>query len=72
MKPKLLLHICCGPCATSVVLRLKEEYEVVGYFCNPNIAPTEEYYRRFAEVERLKGEDRRSTERRELFPGQVR
>jgi len=53
VKPKLLLHICCGPCATSVVLRLKEEYEVVGYFCNPNIAPTEEYYRRFAEVERL-------------------
>lgn len=26
----------------------------------------------FAEVERLKGEDRRETERRELFPGQVR
>jgi len=53
MKPKLLLHICCGPCATSVVLRLKEEFEVVGYFYNPNLAPAEEHFRRLAEVERL-------------------
>ncbi len=53
MKPKLLLHICCGPCATAVVRRLRNDYEVVGCFDNPNIAPAEEYYRRLAEVERL-------------------
>jgi epoxyqueuosine reductase len=53
MKPKLLLHVCCGPCATEVVQRLKDEYEVVGFFYNPNIAPADEYFRRLAEVERL-------------------
>ncbi len=53
MSPKLLLHICCGPCATEVVRRLKDEYEVVGFFYNPNIYPIDEYQRRLAEVQRL-------------------
>ncbi|MEO0077771.1 MAG: epoxyqueuosine reductase QueH [candidate division WOR-3 bacterium] len=53
MRPKLLLHICCGPCATEVVRRLKEQYEVVGYYYNPNIYPEEEYNRRLVQVQRL-------------------
>ena len=43
---KLLLHICCGPCATHVLDILGRDYEVTGYFCNPNIHPEEEYLKR--------------------------
>jgi len=41
--PRLLLHICCGPCATTVVERLRDEYDITGFFFNPNIHPKEEY-----------------------------
>ncbi|MEO0085807.1 MAG: epoxyqueuosine reductase QueH [candidate division WOR-3 bacterium] len=53
MKPPLLLHICCAPCATEVVRRLLAEYQVFGFFYNPNIHPETEYLRRLAEVQRL-------------------
>jgi len=53
MKSRLLLHICCGPCATEVVRRLAADYEVVGFYHNPNIHPEEEYWKRLAEVQRL-------------------
>jgi hypothetical protein len=53
VKSKLLLHICCGPCATEVIRRLKVQYEVVGYYYNPNIHPEEEYNKRLMEVQRL-------------------
>jgi len=43
---RLLLHICCGPCATTVIERLREVHDVTGYFYNPNIHPEEEYQRR--------------------------
>jgi len=45
-KPSLLLHICCGPCATTVIERLTSDYTVCAYFYNPNIFPAEEYERR--------------------------
>jgi epoxyqueuosine reductase len=53
LKPKLLLHICCGPCATEVIRRLRDEYEVVGWFYNPNIDSQDEYDRRLAAVQQL-------------------
>ena len=53
MKPKLLLHVCCGPCSTEVIRRLKDDYEVVGFFYNPNIYPEEEYNKRLMEVQRI-------------------
>ncbi|MEN6325681.1 MAG: epoxyqueuosine reductase QueH [Syntrophomonas sp.] len=44
---KVLLHICCGPCATYPVPRLREQgYELMGYFYNPNIHPYTEYSQR--------------------------
>lgn len=44
---KVVLHICCGVCAASVVERLTlEGHEVCGLFYNPNIHPLEEYERR--------------------------
>lgn len=44
---KLLLHICCGPCAITCVERLQDEgFEISGFFYNPNIHPGQEYLRR--------------------------
>ncbi len=45
---KLLLHICCGPCATHVLEVLRKNYHITGYFYNPNIYPIEEYEKRLA------------------------
>lgn len=51
---KVLLHICCGPCATYPVKWLKaEKYDIIGYFYNPNIHPYTEYIKRQAGVEDL-------------------
>ncbi|HWP95815.1 MAG TPA: epoxyqueuosine reductase QueH [Syntrophomonadaceae bacterium] len=45
--PNLLLHICCGPCATYPVPELRQEgYSLTGYFFNPNIHPYSEYLKR--------------------------
>lgn len=49
-KPRLLLHICCAPCSTHVIQTLKKDYEVTGYFYNPNIHPKEEYRHRLEEM----------------------
>jgi predicted adenine nucleotide alpha hydrolase (AANH) superfamily ATPase len=42
---RLLLHVCCAPCVTYTVKRLRELGfdEVVGYWCNPNVHPFSEY-----------------------------
>lgn len=45
--PRILLHICCGPCATYTVKRLRERgWEVTGHWFNPNIHPFSEHERR--------------------------
>ena len=44
---KVLLHICCGVCASPVVRRLQEEgFSVSGFFYNPNIHPQAEFLKR--------------------------
>lgn len=50
MKPQLLLHICCAPDEAWVVHSLKDQYTLHCYFCNPNIAPQEEYTLRLTEA----------------------
>ncbi len=51
---KIVLHICCGVCAASVVERLTSEgHEVLGFFYNPNIHPAEEYERRLEVARRV-------------------
>lgn len=52
-KPKILLHICCAPCSTHVFRTLAEEFEVVGFFYDPNIQPQAEYEARLCETGRL-------------------
>ncbi|MFA7167134.1 MAG: epoxyqueuosine reductase QueH, partial [Desulfoplanes sp.] len=48
MAPKrILLHICCGPCAIYPVQALREQgFEVIGLYFNPNIHPLQEYLKR--------------------------
>ncbi|MHB1355290.1 MAG: epoxyqueuosine reductase QueH [Anaerolineae bacterium] len=44
---RLLLHICCGPCATFSVQHLRSlGWEIIGFWYNPNIQPALEYTRR--------------------------
>ena len=57
---KLLLHVCCGPCAVSPLALLREAgHDVTGLYFNPNIHPYREFIRRldtlkeFAETEKL-------------------
>lgn len=52
IKKKLLLHICCGSCAVYVMEKLKNNYELTGFFYNPNIHPAREYEFRKKELER--------------------
>jgi predicted adenine nucleotide alpha hydrolase (AANH) superfamily ATPase len=47
MGDRLLLHVCCGPCATAVVERLIDEgWDVEGFYYNPNVHPEKEHVRR--------------------------
>ncbi|MGE5279740.1 MAG: epoxyqueuosine reductase QueH [Deltaproteobacteria bacterium] len=48
---KVLLHICCGPCAVYPATSLRDQgHAVAGFFYNPNIQPYEEYGRRYEAV----------------------
>lgn len=43
----ILLHICCGICASECVQKLKKDgFKVIGFFYNPNIYPEAEYRKR--------------------------
>jgi predicted adenine nucleotide alpha hydrolase (AANH) superfamily ATPase len=53
VKKKLLLHICCGPCAIYVWQKLQAEFAVSGFFCNPNIQPFGEFEFRRLELVKL-------------------
>ena len=51
---KLLLHICCGPCAVYPVKVLKEEnMDIHGVYFNPNIHPYQEYKARLESANRF-------------------
>jgi len=50
---KLLLHICCAPCSVYVIEKLREEFDVTGFFYNPNIHPVEEYDFRVEELTKI-------------------
>jgi epoxyqueuosine reductase len=52
-RPKLLLHVCCAPCASAVTEILATGYRLELFFFNPNIDPISEYEKRLEEVKRL-------------------
>ena len=53
VKPRLLLHVCCAPCSTSVLERLARHFDILVYFDNPNLDTQAEFARRSAEASRL-------------------
>ena len=60
MAKRMLLHICCAPCSTSVLRQLRlDGFGVSGIFYNPNIHPEGEFekrletYRDYSAKERL-------------------
>lgn len=52
-RPKLLLHVCCGPCSSYVLEYLCKYFDITIFYYNPNISPKEEYDKRVEEVKRL-------------------
>lgn len=54
----VVLHTCCGPCASACVPRLKDDgHEVTMLFANSNIDTREEFEKRKAEAEKLARHD---------------
>ncbi len=49
-KPKLLLHACCAPCSSHVLLLLLKYFDVTIFYSNDNITPKEEYLKRLDQV----------------------
>ena len=66
---KLLLHICCAPCATGVLQKLKSDggFDITGYYYNPNIHPSKENEARKKSVEVLSKDENI----RVLYDGQL-
>jgi predicted adenine nucleotide alpha hydrolase (AANH) superfamily ATPase len=53
---RILTHICCAPCATYTVNRLRQiGFDVTGFWYNPNIHPWQEHERRRAALESYAG-----------------
>ncbi|HPG29175.1 MAG TPA: epoxyqueuosine reductase QueH [bacterium] len=53
IKEKLLLHICCAPCATHSIIAFNENFSIEGFFYNPNIEPLDEYEKRINALNKL-------------------
>lgn len=54
MDNRILLHICCGPCATWCVQRLiSENYKPILYYSNSNINSKEEFNKRLINAEKV-------------------
>ena len=54
-RPRLLLHVCCAPCSTACIERLRDDYDVVLLWYNPNVTDRDEHERRLAEARRYAG-----------------
>ncbi len=52
-KPKLLLHACCGPCASYALEFLTPYFSLDVYFYNPSIMPPDEFYLRYENLKKL-------------------
>jgi predicted adenine nucleotide alpha hydrolase (AANH) superfamily ATPase len=43
---RILLHVCCAPCASHCIEALRPDWDITLFFSNSNIHPREEYGRR--------------------------
>lgn len=50
---RLLLHSCCAPCSSYVLVYLSRYFEITVFYYNPNITEQAEYQKRVAEQKRL-------------------
>lgn len=56
-KPKkLLLHSCCAPCSSYVLLYLTKYFDITIFYYNPNITDSQEFEKRLNEQIRLVNE----------------
>lgn len=54
-KPRLLLHVCCGPCSCYPLTYLCPRFDVTIYYANSNIYPRAEYDHRLSTLKELLG-----------------
>jgi len=54
-RARLLLHVCCAPCATAPIERVSPQYDLALFFSNSNVWPKAEYEKRLNEARRLAG-----------------
>ncbi|MCR5590113.1 MAG: epoxyqueuosine reductase QueH [Lachnospiraceae bacterium] len=52
-RARLLLHSCCAPCSSACLVTLLPYFDITCFYYNPNITDKGEYYKRYAELERL-------------------
>ena len=52
-RPSLLLHACCAPCSSYVLMYLARYFDITVYFYNPNIYPEDEFRFRADEMSRF-------------------
>ena len=52
-RPRVLLHVCCGPCSSSVLEYLTQYFDLTLLWYNPNIYPQAEFDRRFETLIKL-------------------
>lgn len=52
-KQKLLVHVCCAPCASAVIEELHNHFDLTLYAYNPCITDEAEWCMRFGELRRL-------------------
>ena len=52
-KPKILLHVCCGPCSAYPLTFLCPIFDVTIMYNNSNIYPESEYQKRLGELKKL-------------------
>lgn len=46
-KPKILVHVCCGPDVTMPIIQLRDDYDIICFWYDPNIQPKSEYDKRY-------------------------
>ena len=52
-RPTLMLHACCAPCSSHVLMLLKEYFDITIFYSNDNIYPEAEYDKRLEEIKRF-------------------
>ena len=65
-RPRLLLQVCCAPCSSSVLTRLREYFDIDIYYYNPNIYPANELNKRVETVKELV--DEMNLDSKVIFP----